>query len=78
MNFTEDNFPQKRIKKKKGYQVKIAFENFKLNVFTILDTIINGNDIRIVPNENLLKDCNCLDTKTFFNIELLTTFPDNA
>lgn len=47
-------------------------------MFTILNTIINGIDTRFVPNENLLKDCNWLDPKTFFNIESLTTFPNNV
>lgn len=55
-----------------------AFDNFKLNVFKILDTIINSIDTRFVPNENLLNDCNWLDPKTFLNVELLTTFPDGA
>lgn len=63
MNFVENNFPQKIILKiyilpgencEDEPRTISEFENFKLNVFTILVTIINNIDIRFVPNKNLL------------------------
>lgn len=34
-----------------------------------MDTILNSIEKRFIPNENLLRDCNWLDPKSFSNIE---------
>lgn len=55
----QDDFPQKRISKKKilpGESCQdesrsvSSFEKFKLNSFNILDTILNSIEKRFVPN----------------------------
>lgn len=56
---------------KMNLEVFSSFKKFKLNSFNILDTILNSIEKRFVPNENLLKDFNWLDPKSFSNIELM-------
>jgi len=82
----EDDFPQKRISKKKRLPGEncqdesrsvSSFEKFKLNSFNVLDTILNSIEKRFVPNENLLRDCYWLDPKSFSNIQSMMKLNDS-
>lgn len=51
-----------------------AHEIFKSDTFSILDVILNRNELKFLPNKGLLKDYHWLDYKTFSSIKLIKMY----